>query len=101
MYNELTNENVPIYLTGVGKSSHMSSLSNWTNGNNTSVCADESPYSTWLEWGANQRDLYILDHEGSIAWNGSVSSGIPSNLEEIILLLLNVLLVELFNALLL
>ena len=62
----------------------MSSLENWTNGNDASVCADQSPYPTWNEWDAAQRDLYVLDHEGNVVFHENVTGGLPDNLESII-----------------
>lgn len=82
-------EGLPIQLLGVGKDSHMSDLSNWTNGNNAPVCADSSPFPTWSAWEASQRDLYVLDHEGTVVLNENISGGIPGNLEELVLQLVN------------
>lgn len=73
-----------VNLIGIGKSQHMSSLSNWTNGNNAPVCADQSPYPTWNEWDASQRDLYVLDHEGNVVLHENVTGGLPNNLQSII-----------------
>ena len=58
----------------MGKSQHMSSLGNWTNGNDAPVCADQSPYPTWNEWDADQRDLYVLDHEGNVVFHENITS---------------------------
>ena len=52
----------------------MSFLGNWTNGNDASVCADQSPYPTWNAWGAAQRDLYILDHEANEVFHENITS---------------------------
>ena len=65
---------------GVGKSAHQSSIKNWTQGNSASVCVDQSPYPVWNEWGAGQRDLYILDHTGAVVFEQNItpwSQGIP------------------------
>ena len=69
----------------MGKAQHMSSLNNWTNGNDASVCADNSPYPTWSEWGAAQRDLYVLDHSGNLILHQNITSGFPNNLESLII----------------
>jgi len=66
-----------VKLIGVGKSQHMSTLGNWTNGNDASVCADQSGfagYATWNDWGASQRDLYVLDHEGNEVFHENITS---------------------------
>ena len=79
-----------VKLIGVGKSAHMSNLSNWTNGNDASVCADNSPlYPIWNEWDASQRDLFILDHEGNVVFHENVTGGLPSNLNSLIIDLIN------------
>ena len=62
-------------LFGVGKDSHMSSLGNWINGNDCIVSADSSPFNVWGEWGASQRDLYIIDHEGNISFHENITGG--------------------------
>ena len=75
-------------LIGVGKSQHMSFLSNWTNGNDASVCADQSGfagYAAWNEWGASQRDLYVLDYQGNLVLHQNVTSGLPFNLESLVI----------------
>ena len=63
----------------------MSSLSNWTNGNDTPVCADTSPFSTWNSWDASQRDLFVLDYQGNLVFHENISGGVPSNLESLVL----------------
>ena len=80
LYNNLIEAGyTEVKLFGVGKASHMSSLSNWTNGNHTPVVADVSPYITWSEWNAWQRDLYLLDHNQNIIFHQNITTGIPSN----------------------
>ena len=74
-----------VKLIGVGKSQHMSSLSNWTNGNVAPVCADGMGNPTWNDWGAGQRDLYVLNHEGYVVFHDNISGGLPSNLESLVI----------------
>ena len=38
----------------------------------------------WDDWEANHRDLYISDINGQVVYKESVSSGIPSNIVDII-----------------
>ena len=76
-------------LVGIGKSQHLSSLGNWTNANDASVCADGSANSTWSDWGASQRELFVLDHLGNVVLEQSVTGGLPGNLEELIIQLIN------------
>ena len=76
-------------LIGVGKSQYMSYLSNWTSNNYASVCADASGNPIWNTWGANQRDLFVLDHEGNIELYQNITGGLPNNLESLIINLVN------------
>lgn len=70
---------------GIGKDSHLSSLTNWTGNNNLSVCADESPFSVWSDWDAGQRDMFVTDLDGNIVLQQNITSGIPNNLESILI----------------
>ena len=74
-----------VQLIGIGKSTHSSSLNNWTGSNNESVCIDPSPFSTWSDWGASQRDLIVLDTNGNVIFDQSVSGGIPSTLAQLVI----------------
>ena len=89
MYEDLVSNGYDqVKLIGVGKSQHMSSLSNWTDGNDASVCADQSGfagYAAWNEWEASQRDLFILNHEGTLVFHENVTSGLPSDLESLVI----------------
>ena len=67
----------------------MSFLNNWINGNYASVCADETGYPIWDAWDANQRDLFVLDHEGNIVLYQNVTNGLPNNLESLIINLIS------------
>ena len=80
LYEEIVSDGYDqVKLIGVGKSQHMSSLSNWIVGNDASVCGDNSPYPTWDEWDASQRDLYILDHEGVEVFHQNITNGLDDN----------------------
>ncbi len=74
---------------GVGKSQHMSFLSNWTSNNDASVCADAAGNPTWNTWNANQRDLFVLDHEGDVVLHQNITGGLPSNLESLVITLID------------
>tara|TARA_B110001454_G_C12578656_1_gene375087 strand:- start:16 stop:624 length:609 start_codon:yes stop_codon:yes gene_type:complete len=76
-------------LFGVGKTAHISALSNWTNGNDVIVAADESPYINWSDWDANQRDLYLLDNNQNIIFHENITSGIPLNFVYLVMDLIN------------
>ena len=78
-----------VTLVGIGKSQHLSSLGNWTNANDASVCADGSTNSTWNDWGASQRELFVLDHMGNVVLEQNVSNGLPGDLEQLIIQLIN------------
>ena len=85
IYQNLKSQNYNIQLIGVGKDSHLSSLDNWVEGNDVPVCADQSPFNVWSEWGAGQRDLFLTDLNGDLVFQQNITSGIPNDLESIIL----------------
>jgi hypothetical protein len=77
-----------VKLIGVGKSQHMNWLDNWTDGNDASVCADQSGfagYAAWNEWEASQRDLYVLDHSGNLVLHQNITGGLPNDLASLII----------------
>ncbi len=56
------------------------------------MCADINGlagYATWNAWGASQRDLFVLDHTGNVIFHENVGSGIPANLESLVIDLIN------------
>ena len=67
----------------------MSSISNWTSNNDAAVCADPNDELNgnmyWNSWNANQRDLFLLDHVGNLILHQNITSGIPNNLESMII----------------
>ena len=89
MYNELLQQGYAVTLTGIGKDTYINSLSNWTGDTSTPVCADSSPYNTWSNWNASQRDLFVLNQDGALIYQQNITSGIPSELEELIVNNLN------------
>ena len=84
LYDDYKAQGQPVELIGIGKDTHLSSLSNWTNNNNASVCAEESPFTTWTNWGAAQRDLFVLDQDGNVVLEQNITAGLPNNLEILI-----------------
>mgnify|MGYP001190854019 FL=1 len=62
----------------------MSYSTNWTDNNNSPVCAEESPFLTWTDWGASQRDLFVLDQFGNVVLEQNITSGLPNNLQELV-----------------
>lgn len=85
----LSNGYTQVNLVGVGSISHLNSLNNWTGSNDASVCADVSGSPVWNQWGASQRDLYVLDHEGNVILEQNISGGLPANLESTVIDLIN------------
>ena len=67
----------------------MSSLGNWTNSNDASVCADIDGNPTWSNWDANQRDLFVLNHHGDVVLYQNIGGGLPNNLESLLINLIN------------
>ena len=57
----------------------MTYLSNWIEGSDAIVTADDVPYLNWSDWGASQRDLYLVDYNQNIVFHQNISNGIPSS----------------------
>ena len=64
-------------------------MENWTDENDAPVCIDESPFPTWSDWDASQRDLFLLGFDGNLILQQNISSGLPTNLDSLIFNLLN------------
>ena len=62
---------------------------NWTSNNNSPVCMDNSSENVWIDWGASQRDLYVLDMNGELVLHQNITSGLPDNLETMVIDLLD------------
>lgn len=84
LYDVWKNQNLPVKLIGIGKTSHITSLNNWTSGNDSSVCADESPFNTWSNFGASQWAVYVINHLGEVVFQGNISNGIPSSFSDLV-----------------
>ena len=50
-----------------------SSNGDWTNGNSIPVLVDPSPFNTWDNWGAEQRDLFFIDSLGNYVTDYNIS----------------------------
>ena len=85
LYDDLELSNISIALVGIGKDSHINSVSNWTEDNSAPVCADPAPFQVWEDWGAYQRDLFITDFNGELVYRENITSGIPDSLENFII----------------
>ena len=88
--DDLKSSGYQVELIGVSKSSWQAGLVNWANQGNASICIDESPYLVWDDWEATQRDLFITDLNGQVVYKQNITSGIPSNIVDIISGYLNV-----------
>ena len=82
--DDLKNNGYEVELIGVSKSSWQAGLVNWVNQGDAPICIDESPFPVWNDWEASQRDLFITDVEGQIVYKENITSGIPSNISDII-----------------
>ena len=85
----MKDQDIPVELVGIGKDNNISYVDNWTDNNDAAVCADESPFNVWSDWGASQRDLFLLDFNGELVLHQNITSGIPDDLSDIIIGLLN------------
>ena len=85
LHDNLELSGTPTALVGIGKNSHVNSVSNWTENNNAPVCADPTPFQVWEDWGAYQRDLFITDFNDELVYRENITSGIPDSLENFII----------------
>ena len=88
--DDLKSSGYQVELIGVSKSSWQAGLVNWANQGNAAICIDQSPYLVWDDWEAIQRDLFITDLNGHVVYKRNITSGIPSNIVDIISGYLNV-----------
>ena len=56
-------------IIAIGKGQYSADNSDWTDDNTIPVVNDPSPNNTWMDWGANQRDLFFLDNNGNYVKN--------------------------------
>ena len=52
------------------------------------MCVDSSDEEVWTAWSASQRDLFVLDLDGNLVLQQNITSGIPDNLDSLIINLL-------------
>ena len=76
MYEEHYSDFFQFRIIGIGKSQYSSLNSNFTNAGDLPVVIDETPYNTWSNWGASQRDLIFLDKNGEHFCTINITSGI-------------------------
>ena len=84
LYDGLKAQSYPVELIGIGKDTHIEYVENWIDENDAPVCIDESPFPTWSDWDASQRDLFLLDFDGNLILQQNISSGLPTNLDSLI-----------------
>ena len=84
LYDSFKEQGLPVELIGIGTETYISGLDNWTSNNNAPVVSEESPFFTWTNWGASQRDLFVLDQSGNVVLEQNITSGLPDNLQELI-----------------
>jgi len=90
IYQSLKDQGQEVALIGVSKSSWSVGLGNWTSQGSASICIDESPYQVWDNWEASQRDLFITDQNGTIVYQQNITSGVPDDINDVILAYLQV-----------
>ena len=69
----------------MSKSSWVGGIDNWVNQGSAPICVDSSPYLIWNDWNASQRDLFITNSNGEIVFKENITSGIPNDINAIIL----------------
>ena len=85
MTNEFKDQGFQINLIGIGTDPYSFGLSNWTEGNDASVCIDYEPFDVWDNFGASQRDLFVFNSYSELIFHENITNGIPNELEMIIM----------------
>jgi len=88
--NEFKDQGFEINLTGIGTDPYSFGLSNWTEGNDASVCIDYEPFDVWDNFGASQRDLFVFNSYSELIFHENITNGIPNELELIIMDLMSI-----------
>ena len=66
LYKDLLSADIDnVKIIAIGREEFSSNNENWTNGKDIPVLVDPSPYNTWSNWEAGQRDLFFLDAAGN------------------------------------
>ena len=65
-----------VQYVGVGKSEYHGSLAAITAGSTAAFVEDQSPaHTTWAAWGAEQRDVFVLDRWGRLVYKQNFDQG--------------------------
>jgi hypothetical protein len=68
-----------VQYVGVGKSEYHGSLAAITAGSTAAFVEDQSPaHTTWTAWGAEQRDIFVLDRWGRLVYKQNFTPGFDS-----------------------
>ncbi len=68
-----------VQYVGIGKSEYHGSLAAITAGSTAAFVEDQSPaHMTWAAWGAQQRDVFVLDRWGRLVYMQNFSPGFDS-----------------------
>ena len=75
LYQDLLDNGINnVQIITIGKTEFSSKNGDWTNGTSLPVLIDPSPYTTWSNWGAEQRDIFFLDSDGNYVTDFNISS---------------------------
>jgi hypothetical protein len=62
LYQDIVQQGINnVQIIAIGKGQFSNDNSNWTNGNTIPVVNDPLPNDVWINWDANQWDLFFLD----------------------------------------
>ena len=65
LYKDLISQGINnVKIIAIGKGQYNTHNSKWTSNNTIPVITDPSPNNLWVEWSANQWDLFFLDKNG-------------------------------------
>ena len=66
LYQDLLNQNInKVKIIAIGKGQYSADNSNWTADNTIPVVNDPLPNDIWMNWDANQWDLFFFDTNGN------------------------------------
>ena len=75
LYQDLVQQGINnVQIIAIGKGQFSNDNSNWTNGNTIPVVNDPLPNDVWINWDANQWDLFFLDSRGDYVTDFNINS---------------------------
>ena len=81
LYQDLLNQNINnVKIIAIGKGEYSADNSNWTADNTIPVVNDPLPNDIWMNWDANQWDLFFFDTNGNYVEHFNINTWDYSNI---------------------